>query len=100
VNVNQSSTQTAGDNADLQAALAALATLKEQVAGTEGLSSFVKKDTESKITMLQEELQKAKPDKSFVDEVVAALKQGLSGVLTLAAPMTQVVTLVAKAWGG
>lgn len=100
VNVNQSSTQSAGGNADLQAALAALTTLKEQVAGTEGLSSFVKKDTESKITMLQEELQKAKPDKSFVEEVVAALKQGLSGVLTLAGPMTQVVTLVAKAWGG
>jgi len=100
VNVNQSSTQSAGGNADIEAALAALTTLKEQVAETEGLSSFVKKDTESKITMLQEELQKAKPDRSFVNEVVEALKKGLSGVLTLAAPMTQVVTLVAKAFGG
>lgn len=50
--------------------------------------------------MLQEELQKPKPDKSFVDEVVDALKQGLSGVLTLAEPVTQVAALVAKAWVG
>jgi hypothetical protein len=74
--------------------------LKQEVSTTDALSTFAKKDTESKINMLQEELHKAKPDRSFVDEVVEALKQGLSGVLTLAVPMTQVVTLVAKAWGG
>ncbi len=72
--------------------------LKKEVSATDALSSFARKDTESKISMLQEELQKPKPDKNFVNEVVVALKQGLSGVLTLAAPVTQVADLVAKAW--
>jgi len=100
VNLNQTSTQNTGSPADLQAALDRLATLKEQVATTAGLSAFAKKDTEAKIMMLQEELQKPKPDKSFVDEVVNALKQGLSGVLTLAEPVMQVAALIAKAWVG
>ena len=100
VDVTQTNTQTAGGNTDLQAALDALTKLKEQLAVTDGLSTFVKKDTESKIKMLEEELQKPKPDKSFVDEVVEVLKQGLLGVSTLASPVTQVATLVAKVWGG
>ena len=100
VNVTQTNTQTAGGNGDLQAALDALVKLKEQVAATNELSTFAKKDTESKIKMLEEELQKPKPDKSFVNEVVEALKQGLNGVLTLAGPMMQVATLVSKAWMG
>lgn len=99
VNVTQTSNRTTEDNGDLEAALAAVAKLKEQVAATAGLSTFAKKDAEAKIEMLQEELQKPKPDKSFADEVVAALQQGLKGVLTLAEPVTQVATLVAKAWG-
>jgi len=100
VTLSQSMSQAGSSNTDLQAALEALMKLKQEVSTTDALSTFAKKDTESKINMLQEELHKAKPDRSFVDEVVEALKQGLSGVLTLAAPMTQVVTLVAKAWGG
>lgn len=47
--------------------------------------------------MLEEELQKPKPDKSFVSEVVEALNQGLRGVLALADPVMQVAMLVAKA---
>jgi hypothetical protein len=100
VTVTQTNSQTAGSNTELQAALTALAALKEQVAATDGLSSYTKKDTESKIGILQEELQKPEPDKSFVNEVVEALKQGLNGVLTLAGPVTEVAALVAKAWVG
>ena len=100
VTLSQSMSQAGSSNTDLQAALEALMKLKQEISTTDALSTFAKKDTESKINMLQEELHKAKPDRSFVDEVVEALKQGLSGVLTLAVPMTQVVTLVAKAWGG
>lgn len=99
VNLNQSKTQTTGGNTNLEAALTLLATLKQDIATTEALSAFAKKDTESKISMLQEELQKQKPDKSFVDEVVAA-KQGLGGVATLAEPITKVATLIAQAWAG
>lgn len=98
--LSQSSTQSSGGHSDLEAALALLVKLRQEVSATDALSSFAKKDTESKIGMLQEELQKPKPDKSFVNEVMDALKQGLSGVLTLAAPVTQVAELLAKAWVG
>lgn len=96
LNVNQSSNQTTNDNGNLEAALAALAKLKEQVAATAGLSTFAKKDAQAKIEMLQEELHKPQPDKSFVDEVVPALQQGLKGVLMPAESVTEVATLVAK----
>jgi hypothetical protein len=100
VSLSQSDTHSRDSNPDLEAALAILLKLKQEVSETDVLSSFLKKDTESKISMLQEELQKPKPDKNFVNEVVDALKQGLSGVLTLAGPMTQVANLLTKAWGG
>jgi CHAT domain len=97
VSLSQRNTQSRGANLDLEAALAILLKLRQDVLATDALSSFVKKDTESKISMLQEELQKPEPDKSFVNEVVDALKQALSGVLALAGPVTQVATLLAKA---
>lgn len=100
VNLNQTSNQSSGGNADLEAALDLLAQLRQEVAATADLSTFAKKDTESKIGMLQEELQKPEPDKGFVNEVVQALQQGLSGVLTLAEPVTKVAALLAKAWVG
>ncbi|MDJ0631736.1 MAG: CHAT domain-containing protein [Xenococcaceae cyanobacterium MO_188.B29] len=100
VNVTQTNTQTTGGNTDLEAALDALAKLKKQVAATDGLSTFTKKDTESKIEMLEEELQKPKPDKSFINEVVDALKQGLQELLTLAEPVAKVEALIVKAWVG
>jgi len=100
VSLKQTSTQTSGSNTDLQTALEALIKLKQEVSATDALSAFVKKDTESKIRMVEEELQKPKPDKSFVDEVLDALKQGLQGIVTLADPVAQVAGLVAKAWVG
>ncbi len=100
VNLSQTSDQSSGGNADLEAALDLLAKLRQEVAATADLSAFAKKDTESKIGMLQEELQKPEPDKGFVNEVVQALQQGLSGVLTLAEPVTKVAALLAKAWVG
>jgi hypothetical protein len=100
VSLNQTSTQTSGSPTDLQAALAALVKLKQEVVTTDTLSTFAKKDAQSKISMVEEELQKPNPDKSFVDEVVDALKQGLNGVAPLAGPVAQVAGLVAKAWVG
>lgn len=100
VSLSQSNLQSNGGNPDLKVALARLQQLKQEVLTTDALSLFAKKDTESKISMLQEELQKPEPDKGFVNEVVDALKQGLSGVLTLAEPITQVANLLAQAWAG
>ncbi len=99
ISLNQSSQQ-ASSNPDLQAALAALAKLKQDVTAADTLSTFAKRQTGSTIDTIQEELQKPKPDKSFVNEAVDALKQGLSGVVTLAEPVTEVAGLLAKAWVG
>jgi len=100
VTLSQSMSPAGSGNIHLQAALEALMRLKQEVSTTDGLSTFAKKDTESKIDMLQEELQKPKPEKSFIDEVVEVLKKGLEGVVTLATPVTEVAKLVAKAYGG
>jgi hypothetical protein len=100
VTLNQSMSQADSGNTDLQAALEALMKLKQEVSTTDALSTFAKKDTESKINMLQEELQKSEPDKSFIDEVVEALRRGLERVVTLATPVTQVAALIAKAYVG
>ncbi|MEM1256348.1 MAG: CHAT domain-containing protein [Cyanobacteria bacterium P01_H01_bin.21] len=98
VSLTQTNTQTSGDHTDLKTALDALVKLKKAVLATDALSAFSKKDTESKIDMLREELQKSQPDKGFVNEVVEALKQGLNGVVTLASAVNKVATLIAKAW--
>lgn len=100
VNLNQTSNQTSGGNDNLQAALEGLVKLKQEVAETATFSAFAKRDTESKITMLLEELQKPKPDKNFLNEVVDALKQGLNGIITLADPVREVAELIAKALVG
>ena len=99
ISLNQSSQQ-ASSNPDLQTALAALVKLKQDVTTAETLSSFVKRQTGSTIDTIQEELQKPKPDQSFVNEAVDALKQGLSGVVTLAGPVAEISGLLAKAWVG
>lgn len=94
---SQTLSQSSNSN-DLQTVLKALVKLKQDVSAADALSTFAKKDAESKIEMLQEELQKPKPDKGFIDEVVAALKKGLEGVVTLAEPVAKVAALVAQAW--
>jgi hypothetical protein len=100
VTLSQSMSQAGSSNTDLQAALEALMKLKQEISTTDALSTFAKKDTESKINMLQEELQKPKPDKSFIDEVVEVLRKGLEGVVTLATPVAEVAALIARAYEG
>jgi hypothetical protein len=100
VSVSQTGTQSRAGNPNLEAALELLSILKQDVAATDALSAFARRDAESKISMLQEEIQKPEPDKGFVNEVVEALKQGLNGVLAIAPLMTQVADLLANAFGG
>lgn len=97
-NVSFSQTSSQGSSSDLQTALEALTKLKQEISATDALSTYAKRKTELDISMLQEELQRSKPDKSLIDEVVEALKKGLEGVVTLATPVTEVAKLVAKAY--
>lgn len=100
VNLKQSNTQALVENSDLQTALEAIAKLKQDIAATDALNLVEKKQTELIATMLEEEIQKPKPDKSIIDQTIAALKKGLEGVITLAGLVTKVAELVAKAWVG
>lgn len=100
VNINQSSDRTQVTNTDLQSALAAIAQLKQNIAASADLNPIEKATAEVPIKMLESELQKPQPDKSLVDQAIAALKKGLDGVVSLAEPVTKVATLIAKAWTG
>lgn len=97
VSLNQTSTQTTGSSADFQSALNAIAQLKHAIANSPDLNPIEKATAEVPTKMLAAELQKPQPDKSVVEQAIAALQKGLDGVVTLAAPVAQVVTLVAKA---
>ncbi|MBW4491355.1 MAG: CHAT domain-containing protein [Trichocoleus desertorum ATA4-8-CV12] len=100
VTLSQNLSQGNRGNTDLQVALEALMKLKQEIVATDALGRLAKKEAESRVEMVQEELQKPKPDKSFIDEVVEALKKGLDGVVTLATPVTQVAALIEKAYAG
>lgn len=94
VSLEQSSSSS---NRDLRAALDLLVNLKQEIAVTDALSTFAKRDSELKITMLQDELQKPNPDQDFVNEVVNALKQELGRVLPVTSLLRQVAERLAKA---
>jgi hypothetical protein len=94
-NINHSTTSSSDA---LQAAIAALAQLKKAIANTDSLGSYEKKRTKGDVDFIEEEVQKQRPDKSGIDQAIAALKQSLSGVVTLAEPVTKVAELIAKAW--
>ena len=97
--VSQNINHSAAASSDaLQAAIAALAQLKQDVESTDALNTYEKEETEFRIKKIEAELQKAEPNKSLVDQVVAALKKGLDGVVILAEPVGKVVNLIAKAW--
>jgi cell envelope opacity-associated protein A len=100
VTLTQSSDHLSATNTDLQATLAAIAQLKQHIAASPALNPIEKATIEVPVKILEAELQKPHPDKSLVDQAIVALKKGLDGVITLAEPVTKVVTLIAKAWTG
>jgi hypothetical protein len=100
VTLDQSQGSTQSQTSDLEAALTAIAELKQAIATTDALNRVEKATAEVPVSMLEDELQKPQPDKGLIDQAIEALQTGLNGVVTLAGPVTQVATLVAKAWVG
>lgn len=96
--VSQNINHSAAASSDLQAVIAALAQLKEAIANTDALGSYEKKRTKGDVEFVEEEIHKQRPDKPGIDQAIAALKQALSGIVTLAEPVTKVAELIAKAW--
>ncbi|VXD12364.1 CHAT domain-containing protein [Planktothrix paucivesiculata] len=98
VNLDQSYTQTVGENSKLETALNELQKLKQEIAATNALNSIQKKQAEFPVDMIEAELKKPQPDKSLIDEAVEALKKGLEGVETLAEPVMKVAAILAGVW--
>jgi hypothetical protein len=96
VNLDQSYTQTVGENSKLETALNELQKLKQEIASTNALNSIQKKQAEFPVEMIETELKKPQPDKGLIDEAVEALKKGLEGVETLAEPVMKVAEILAK----
>ena len=82
----------------MNAAIAALAQLKEVIATNSKLSSIQKKIAKVPISEIEAELQKPKPNKSLIEEAITALKQALESAINLTEPVTKVAELIAKTW--
>ncbi|EKU99220.1 hypothetical protein Lepto7375DRAFT_1239 [Leptolyngbya sp. PCC 7375] len=81
-----------------QTLIQALNVLHQQVLDSSELNPIEKATAEVPLKTAAEELQKEQPDKSLIDQSIAALKKGLEGVETLAEPVMKVAALVSKAW--
>jgi hypothetical protein len=97
---NQSRTQARLENFDAQEALALLSKLQQDITASNALNPIEKKTLEVPLQTIEGELNKPKPDKSLVEQSIAALKKGLSGVAELAEPVLKLAPLVAKVWAG
>ncbi len=98
LNLDQSYTQTVGENSKLETALNELQKLKQEIAVTNALNSIQKKQAGIPIEEIETELKKPQPDKSLINEAVEALKKGLEGVETLAEPVMKVAAILAGVW--
>jgi hypothetical protein len=94
-NFNQSYTV----NQEVKQVLEELSQLKTSIADNPNLDASQKEPVTQQVQKLAEELQKPKPDPTFIESTVTAIKNGLEGVLTLAAPTVKVASLVAKLYG-
>jgi hypothetical protein len=97
-NIDQARTQQITQSSELQEALNLLVQLSQAIANSKALNPIEKATFEVPVKTATAELQKPKPDQSIVDQAIAALKKGLSGIEELAEPVTRVAILVAKAW--
>ncbi len=98
VTINQSPMQQAKVvNAELQAAITALAQLKQAIAANADIDDTEKAMVAIPMQKLETELQKPQPNSAVVAKVIATLKKTLEDVTALTEPLTKVATLVNKA---
>jgi len=99
VNVATNFNQSYVSNPEVKAALESLSQLKASLADNQEVNSLLKEPAKQQVEKLQEELQKEKPDPTFIERTVLTLKQGLDGVVTLKDPVLKIASLVAKLYG-
>lgn len=99
INSSQNNTQASVENTSLQEALTTLQGLKQGIDQSDVLNKLQKRTIiDVTIKTIEEEISKPQPDKGLVAQAIESMKQGLEGVIALAAPVTKVAELIAKAW--
>ncbi|WP_017720830.1 hypothetical protein [Kamptonema formosum] len=83
---------------EIQEALDLLRLIKKGIVRTSILKNNQKKNLESTLEVVLEELKKDKPDKDLIDLALESLEKGLRGVDSLAGPTREVAQIIATAW--
>jgi hypothetical protein len=99
VNVESNFNQSYVVNPEVKKVLEDLSQLKESIAESQEINPLLKEPVKLEVQKLEQELQKPKPDPTFVESTVATIKKGLEGVLTLAEPTVKIASFVAKLYG-
>ncbi|MEO0707923.1 MAG: hypothetical protein AAF050_19965 [Cyanobacteria bacterium J06649_5] len=97
VTISQSQTQAKVSNPGLQAAIDAIAQLKQAIAANPDMDDTDKAMAAIPIQKLEAELQKPQPDPTVTSKMLATLKKALGNVVTLTDAVNKVTTLVTQA---
>ncbi|MBD2043918.1 hypothetical protein [Microcoleus sp. FACHB-672] len=97
VNISETNANIQGGKADIKEAFELLSFMKQELSQTDNLNALEKKDAQSKIEFVEEELKKSKPDQDLITQAVEALEKGLKGVEKLIEPTIKVAKLVGSA---
>lgn len=97
VNMSKTNANLQSQTSNLQEALKLLIQIKKEVATVDQLNVFERKDIQSKVEILEEELKKKNPDKDLISHAVEAIEKGLKGVERLLEPTVKVAKLVGAA---
>jgi hypothetical protein len=95
VNLDRSTTHLQGFQNNIQEALNLLQTLKQNINNSEKFNKIEKKNLESTIEVVEEELDQQKPDKDLIDRAIEALSKKLEGIEKLAQPLLKLTKLIA-----
>lgn len=95
----QQTSVTGPSAAERQQVMGVIAQLQQAIDSDVAINPLLKSGAIAQIEQMTAELKKPEPDKSLVSKIINGLKQGLTEVVALAAPMTQLAALLSKVWG-
>jgi hypothetical protein len=98
IKASSSSNQSVTHNLELSQIIEAIDQLKSAVIQNQDINPLVKDGAKDKIEKIEAEVKKPDPNKSFIQNTIKTLKQGLEGVLSLTEPTAKLASLLSKAW--
>lgn len=99
VNVASNFNQSYVINPEVKKVLEDLSQLKASIAESPEINPLLKEPVTLQVQKLEEELQKPKPDPTFVESTVATIKKGLEGAISLVEPTVKIAAFIAKLYG-